>query len=156
MASDASIKRVGELGYYSTHLQGFCDSLVKNGTAFSNLMTQKVEEMNHKLKAAQEILKELRSAELEAERDLASNATAENLGELQQRYAKAHDDAMTARRLLSDLQAKFNVARSTVMYMMEQTKSFQTETKQKIDDGRKLLRNAAMQLQQYEESTRKI
>lgn len=156
MASDASIKRVEELGVYSSHLQGFCDSMVKNGTGFVNVMAQKFQILSQSIKEAEEIVKMLRQADLEAENQLAFRKEGSDLAMLQQQYNKAHDKLVTANHLLSELRSKVNVARGAVMVMSENTRSFQFETNQKIESGRQTLKKAADQLMQYKESQKQM
>lgn len=156
MASDASIKRVEELGLYSSHLQGFCDSLVKNGTSFSNLMMQKLQNLRSNMREADDIVQKLREAELEAERQLAYRNDDSDLGMLQQRYVRIHDKLTTARRLQSEIRSKISGAQGVVMFMTEQTREFQNDIKQQIEGGRQMLKKAAVQLADYKETVKKL
>lgn len=156
MASDASVKRVEELNIYSSHLQGFCDSMVKNGTAYSNLMVQKLEELARKVKQAESIVLSLKKVETVAENELAYRKSDDKYKELLASFKEKHDDLIEANRLLADLKAKLNVAQGAVRIIIDETKGFQDDVKINIEQGRKVLRNATVQLEQYKELSHKI
>lgn len=155
MASDASIKRVEELSVFSSHLQGFCDSMISNGTAFANVMVQKQEELRGKERIADEMVKDLEKAENEAEHAMANCPSEEYIlhEQLYKEYIKLHEQLTRARRLQGEIHQNVTVASFAVRHIMELVKQFQNNSKELIGQGREFLKKASVQLQQYKEKS---
>lgn len=154
--ADASIKHIEELAVYSNHLQGFCDSMVKNGTAYSNLMTQKLEELQKKKKEAEELVKELSEAAVEAENALAYRQDDDGRADLLRAFQELHDKSVRAKKLLSDINLMIVQAQGAVRCIIEKTRGIQDEVKSNIEQGRNLLKKSQIQLERYREGNNKI
>ena len=158
MAEDAKVSQVSELTAYASKMQGFMESVSGNCTALNNLMVQKLDSLRKKLKKAEEM-----EAEAVAEYNALIDAMAKT----------ANDDVQGRRALLAKktyLENKKNKAKKMREYVALQvtnaqgatiaiidgTKTFQNKVKGNVDKGRQVIKKSVAQLEQYNETKKKI
>ena len=158
MAEDAKVSQVSELTAYVGKMQGFMESVSGNCTALSNLMVQKLDGLRKKLKKAEQM-----EAEAVAEYNALLDAMAKT----------ANDDVQGRRALLAQksylenrknkaklmrehVAAQVNVAQGATGVIMDGTKLFQNKTKENVDKGRQVIKKSVAQLEQYNETKKKI
>ena len=158
MAEDAKVSQVSELTEYARKMQGFTESVSGNCTALNNLMVQKLDSLRKKLKKAEQI-----EAEAVAEYNALIDAMAKT----------ANDDVQGRRALLAKktyLENKKNKAKKMREYIALQvsnakgatiaiidgTKAFQNKVKGNVDKGRQVIKKSVAQLEQYNETKKKI
>lgn len=156
MANDASIKHIDELAVYSNHLQDFCDSMMKNGSVYSNLMAQKLEELQKKKKEAEDLVKELSAAAIDAENALAYRHDDDDRVVLLRVFQELHDRSVRARELLGEINLMIVQAQGAVRCIIEKTRSIQNDVKVNIEQGRTMLKKSQIQLEQYREGNSKL
>jgi len=158
MAEDAKVSQVSELTAYAGKMQGFMESVSGNCTALNNLMVQKLDGLRKKLKKAEE---------MEAEAVVEYNALIDAMART------ANDDVQGRRALLAQksylenkknkakrmreiVAAQVNVAQGATGAIIDGTKLFQNKTKENVDKGRQVLKKSVAQLEQYNETKKKI
>jgi len=151
MAADASVKRTDEILVFSSFLQSFCDSMVKNGTSFSNLMAQKLEQLKRVQKQAINLVEVLKKQERLAEKAIAARPMRDDYPMLLTAYHDQHRKVLDAEMQLGKINEQVHVAQFAVLRIINETRSFQIETKKIIDDGRSFLEKAHDQLKLYQE-----
>lgn len=158
MAEDAKVSQVSELTAYAGKMQGFMESVSRNSVALNNLMVQKLDGLRKKLKKAEE---------MEAE------AVAEYFALLDAMAKTANDDVQGRRALLakkSYVENKKNkaqmmrehvsmqvvVAQGATGAIIDATKQFQNKVKDNVDKGCRVIKKSVAQLDQYNETKKKI
>lgn len=158
MAEDAKVSQVGELTAYAGKMQGFMESVAGNCTALNNMMVQKLDGLRMKLKKAEE---------MEAEAISEYNKLIDSMAKT------ANDDVQGRRALLAqkgyleNRKNKAKLMRNRVAQMVGEaqgatgaiidgTKLFQNKTRENVDKGRQLIKKSVVQLDQYNETKKKI
>ena len=156
MAVDAKVSQIDELTAYAGKMQGFMDSVSGNCTALSNLMVQKLDGLRKKLKKAEQM-----EAEAVAEYNalIAAMAKARDTQERQALMAKkseVENRKNKAKRMREIVAQQVTVAQGATVAIIDGTKAFQNKVKDNVDKGRQVIKKSVVQLNQYNESKKKI
>lgn len=154
---DAKIQRIEELSAYSRYLSNFSMSMSKNFTSLNDVMMQKLEQLRHKVKEAEEIELEARREHNKCFHDLAAcpSSEIEEKKRLLLLINELEHKKRDAQRLCSVVKEQYNVARGAVLCMLDNTKSMQVHIQNNIDKGQRILKNASVQLEQYKDNSKK-
>lgn len=158
MAEDAKVSQVSELTAYASKMQGFMESVSGNSAALINTMVQKLDGLRKKLKKAEEMEDEA-VAEYNALIDaMARTANDDVMGRrallAQKSYLENRKNK--AKRMREIVAAQVNVAQGATGAIIDGTKLFQNKTKENVDKGRQVLKKSVAQLEQYNETKKKI
>ena len=158
MAEDAKVSQVSELTAFAGKMQGFMESVSGNCTALNNLMVQKLDSLRKKLKKAEEM-----EAEAVAEYNALLDAMAKTANDdVQGRRAllakksyleNRKNKAMKMREYVS---SQVNVAQGATGAIIDATKLFQNKVKDNVDKGQRVIKKSVGQLEQYNETKKKI
>ena len=156
MAVDAKVSQIDELTAYAGKMQGFKESVSGNCTALINLMVQKLDGLRKKLKKAEQM-----EAEAVAEYNalIAAMARARDSHERQALMAKkseVENKKNKAKRMREVVAQQVTVAQGATVAIIDGTKVFQNKTKNNVDKGRQVIKKSVVQLNQYNESKKKI
>lgn len=158
MAEDAKVSQVSELTAYAGKMQGFMESVSGNCTALNNLMVQKLDSLRKKLKKAEEM-----EAEAVAEYNALIDAMAKTANDdvqgrrallAQKSYLENRKNKAKLMREHVSLQVK--VAQGATGAITDATKQFQNKVKGNVDKGCQVIRKSVAQLDQYNETKKKI
>ena len=158
MAEDAKVSQVSELTAYASKMQGFMESVSGNSVALINTMVQKLDGLRKKLKKAEQM-----EAEAVAEYNALLDAMAKT----------ANDDVEGRRALLAQKSYMENrknkakmmrehvslqvvVAQGATGAIIDATKLFQNKVKGNVDKGRQVIKKSVAQLDQYNETKKKL
>ena len=158
MAEDAKVSQVSELTAYASKMQGFMESVSGNSAALINTMVQKLDGLRKKLKKAEQM-----EAEAVAEYNALLDAMAKT----------ANDDVEGRRTLLAQKSYMENrknkakmmrehvslqvvVAQGATGAIIDATKLFQNKVKGNVDKGRQVIKKSVVQLDQYNETKKKL
>ena len=156
MAVDAKVSQIDELTAYASKMQGFMESVSGNCTALSNLMVQKLDGLRKKLKKAEQM-----EAEAVAEYNalIAAMAKTRDTQERQALMAKkseVENKKNKAKRMREIVVQQVTVAQGATVAIIDGTKAFQNKVKNNVDKGRQVIKKSVVQLNQYNESKKKI
>lgn len=158
MAEDAKVSQVSELTAYAGKMQGFMESVSGNCTALNNLMVQKLDSLRKKLKKAEEM-----EAEAVAEYNALIDAMAKTANDdvqgrrallAQKSYLENRKNKAKLMREHVSLQVK--VAQGATGAITDATKQFQNKVKGNVDKGCQVIKKSVAQLDQYNETKKKI
>ena len=158
MAEDAKVSQVSELTAYAGKMQGFMESVSGNCTALNNQMVQKLDGLRKKLKKAEEMETEA-VAEYNALIDaMAKTANDDVQGRRALLAQKSYleNKKNKAKRMREIVAAQVNVAQGATGAIIDGTKLFQNKTKENVDKGRQVIKKSVAQLEQYNETKKKI
>jgi len=156
MAVDAKVSQIDELTAYAGKMQNFMESVSGNCTALSNLMVQKLDGLRKKLKKAEQLEAEA-VAEYHALID--AMARARDMHERQALMAKKSElenKKNKAKRMRETVSLQVTNAQGATIAIIDGTKAFQNKTKNNVDKGRQVIKKSVAQLNQYNESKKKI
>lgn len=156
MAVDAKVSQIDELMAYAGKMQNFMESVSGNCTALSNLMVQKLDGLRKKLKKAEQLEAEA-VAEYHALID--AMARARDMHERQALMAKKSElenKKNKAKRMRETVSLQVTNAQGATIAIIDGTKAFQNKTKKNVDKGRQVIKKSVAQLNQYNESKKKI
>ena len=158
MAVDAKVSQIDELTAYAGKMQGFMESVSGNCTALSNLMVQKLDGLRKKLKKAEQM-----EAEAVAEYNALIKAMAytanddvEGRRALLAKKNYLENRKNKAKRMRDTVSLQVVNAQAATMAIIDGTKVFQNKTKDNVDKGRQVIKKSVAQLNQYNESKKKI
>lgn len=158
MAEDAKVSQVSELTAYASKMQGFMESVSSNCTALNNLMVQKLDGLRKKLKKAEEM-----EAEAMAEYNALIDALAKTANDdvqgrraLLAKKSYLENRKNKAKMMREHVAAQVNVAQGATGAIIDGTKLFQNKTKENVDKGRQVIKKSVAQLEQYNETKKKI
>lgn len=158
MAEDAKLSQVSELTAYAGKMQAFMESVSGNCTALNNLMVQKLDGLRKKLKKAEEMEAEA-VAEYNALIDALAKTTNDDVEGRRALLAKKsylENKKNKAKRMREIVAAQVNVAQGATGAIIDGTKLFQNKTKENVDKGRQVIKKSVAQLEQYNETKKKI
>lgn len=158
MADDAKVSQVSELTAYAGKMQGFVESVSGNSTALINLMVQKLDGLRKKLKKAEQL-----EAEAVAEYNALIKAMAETSNDdvqgrraLMAKKGELENRKNKAKRMRETVSLQVTNAQGATIAIIDGTKAFQNKAKNNVDKGRQLIKKSVAQLNQYNESKKKI
>lgn len=158
MAEDAKVSQVSELTAYAGKMQGFMESVSGNCTALNNLMVQKLDGLRKKLKKAEQM-----EAEAVAEYNALIDALAKTANDdvegrraLLAQKSYLENKKNKAKMMREHISAQVNVAQGATGAIIDGTKLFQNKTKENVDKGRQVIKKSVAQLEQYNETKKKI
>lgn len=158
MAVDAKVSQIDELTAYAGKMQGFMESVSGNCTALSNLMVQKLDGLRKKLKKAEQM-----EAEAVAEYNALIKAMAYTANDdvqgrraLLAKKSELENKKNKAKRMREIVAQQVNVAQGATVAIIDGTKTFQNKVKGNVDKGRQVIKKSVAQLNQYNESKKKI
>lgn len=158
MAEDAKVSQVSELTAYASKMQGFMESVSSNCTALNNLMVQKLDGLRKKLKKAEEM-----EAEAMAEYNALIDAMAKTANDdvkgrraLLAQKSYLENKKNKAKMMREHVATQVNVAQGATGAIIDGTKLFQNKTKENVDKGRQVIKKSVVQLEQYNETKKKI
>lgn len=158
MADDAKVSQVSELTAYAGKMQGFVESVSGNSTALINLMVQKLDGIRKKLKKAEQL-----EAEAVAEYNALIKAMAETSNDdvqgrraLMAKKGELENRKNKAKRMRETVSLQVTNAQGATIAIIDGTKAFQNKAKNNVDKGRQLIKKSVAQLNQYNESKKKI
>lgn len=158
MAEDAKVSQVSELTAYASKMQGFMESVSSNCTALNNLMVQKLDGLRKKLKKAEEM-----EAEAMAEYNALIDALAKTANDdvqgrraLLAKKSYLENRKNKAKMMREHVAAQVNVAQGATGAIIDGTKLFQNKTKENVDKGTQVIKKSVAQLEQYNETKKKI
>lgn len=158
MAQDAKVSQVSELTAYAGKMQGFMESVSRNCTALNNLIVQKLDGLRRKLKKAEQMETEA-VAEYNALIDAMAKTANDDVQGRRALLAKKgylENRKNKAKMMREHVAAQVNVAQGATNAIIDATKSFQNKVKGNVDRGRQLLKKSVAQLDQYNETKKKI
>lgn len=158
MADDAKVSQVSELTAYAGKLHGFMESVSGNCTALNNMMVQKLDGLRKKLKKAEEM-----EAEAVAEYNALIDAMARTaIDDVQGRRALLAQKSYLenkknkAKRMREHVALQVVVAQGATGAIIDGTKLFQNRVKENVDKGQQVIKKSVAQLDQYNETKKKI
>ena len=156
MVEEAKVSQIGELTAYASKMQGFMESVSGNSTALINTMVQKLDGLRKKLKKAEQM-----EAEAIAEYNALIKAMASATDEREKRALMARKSGLEnkknkAKRLREIVAQQVTVAQGATIAIIDGTKMFQNKVKGNVDKGRQVIKKSVTQLNQYNESKKKI
>ena len=158
MAEDAKVSQVSELTAYASKMQGFMESVSSNCTALNNLMVQKLDGLRKKLKKAEEM-----EAEAMAEYNALIDALAKTANDdvqgrraLLAKKSYLENRKNKAKMMREHVATQVNVAQGATGAIIDGTKLFQNKTKENVDKGTQVIKKSVAQLEQYNETKKKI
>ena len=158
MADDAIVSQVSELTAYAGKMQGFVESVSGNSTTLINLMVQKLDGLRKKLKKAEQL-----EAEAVAEYHALIKAMAETSNDdvqgrraLMAKKGELENRKNKAKRMRETVSLQVTNAQGATIAIIDGTKAFQNKTKNNVDKGRQVIKKSVAQLNQYNESKKKI
>lgn len=158
MAEDAKVSQVSELTAYAGKMQGFMESVSGNSTALNNLMVQKLDGLRRKLKQAEQMEAEAVAEYNELIKAMAYTANDDVQGRrallAQKSYLENRKNK--AKLMRNHVAVQVNVAQGATNAIIDATKSFQNKVKGNVDKGRQVLKKSVAQLEQYNETKKKI
>lgn len=154
MAADVSVQRIEELTMYSSYLQNFIEAEIRNCTALTDLMAQKLQQL---VKEQQKAQQKLAAIEEECRAfdnfyaSVAGRNDCYNLRDLQDEKRELEQKKQQAANCCREINSQVLVAKNAVMTIMERTKEFQNKISERIEAGRGFLKKSTIQLQQYKD-----
>ena len=158
MAEDAKVSQVSELTAYAGKMQGFMESVSGNSTSLINTMVQKLDGLRKKLKKAEQMEAEA-VAEYNALIDAMARTANDDVQGIRALLAKKgylENRKNKAKMMREHVAAQVNVAQGATGAIIDGTKLFQNKTKENVDKGRQVLKKSVAQLEQYNETKKKI
>ena len=158
MAEDAKVSQVSELTAYAGKMQGFMESVSGNCTALNYLMVQKLDGLRKKLKKAEQMETEA-VTEYNALIDAMAKTANDDVQGRRALLAKKsylENRKNKAKRMREIVAAQVNVAQGATGAIIDGTKLFQNKTKENVDKGRQIIKKSVVQLEQYNETKKKI
>ena len=158
MAEDAKVSQVSELTAFAGKMQSFTESVSGNSNALINMMVQKLDGLRKKLKKAEQM-----EAEAVAEYNALIKAMAyranddvEGRRALLAKKPYLENRKNKAKRMHETVRLQVGVAQGAVMAIIDGTKNFQNKMKGNVDKGRQVLKKSVAQLDQYNETKKKL
>ena len=158
MAVDAKVSHVEELTAYAGKMQGFMESVSGNCTALSNLMVQKLDSLRKKLKKAEQM-----EAEAVAEYNALIDAMAKTANDdvegrraLMAKKSFLENKKNKAKKMREIVKMQVVVAQGATGAIIDGTKAFQNKVKNNVDKGRQVIKKSVGQLEQYQETKKKL
>lgn len=158
MAEDAKVSKVCVLTSYAGLMMSFMESVSVNLTAMNNLMVQKLDELRKKLKYAEQIEAEA-IADYNATYDEYSKTDVNEMERKRMLLAKVEklrERKKQAYRLREQIALQVLVAQGATAAIIDNTKTFQSNVKDNVDKGQKVLKKSITQLEQYNETKKEI
>ena len=158
MAEDAKVSQVSELTAYAGKMQGFMESVSGNSTALINTMVQKLDGLRKKLKKVEQMEAEA-VAEYNALIDAMAKTANDDVEGRRAFLAKKsflENRKNKAKRMREIVAQQVNVAQGATVAIIDGTKTFQNKVKGNVDKGRQVIKKSVAQLNQYNESKKKI
>ncbi|MBO7129328.1 MAG: hypothetical protein J6W05_06110 [Prevotella sp.] len=158
MAEDAKVSQVSELTAYAGKMQGFLESVSGNCTALNNMMVQKLDSLRMKLKKAEEMEAEAVAEYNELIKAMAytANDDVEGRRALLAKKSYLENRKNKAKQMRSRVAQMVGVAQGATGAIIDGTKLFQNKTRENVDKGRQLIKKSVVQLDQYNETKKKI
>ena len=158
MAEDAKVSQVSELTAYAGKMQGFMESVSDNCTALNNMMVQKLDSLRMKLKKAEEMEAEAVAEYNELIKAMAytANDDVEGRRALLAKKSYLENRKNKAKQMRSRVAQMVGVAQGATGAIIDGTKLFQNKTRENVDKGRQLIKKSVVQLDQYNETKKKI
>ena len=158
MAEDAKVSQISELTAYASKMQGFMESVSGNSTALINLMVQKLDGLRKKLKKAEQL-----EAEAVAEYNALIEAMANTANDdvqgrrsLSAKKSELENRKNKAKQMRESVALQVTNAQGATTAIIDGTKLFQNKVKGNVDKGRMVIKKSATQLNQYNETKKKI
>jgi hypothetical protein len=158
MAEDAKVSQVSVLTSYAGSMMGFMESVSINLTAMNNLMVQKLDGLRKKLKYAEQIEAEA-IADYNAIYDEYSKTDVNEMERKRMLLAKVEklrERKKQAYRLREQIAIQVLVAQGATAVIIDNAKTFQSKVRDHVDKGLKVLKKSVTQLEQYNETKKKI
>ena len=134
------------------------ESVSGNSTALNNLMVQKLAGLRRKLKQAEQMEAEAVAEYNELIKAMAYTANDDVQGRrallAQKSYLENRKNK--AKLMRNHVAVQVNVAQGATNAIIDATKSFQNKVKGNVDKGRQVLKKSVAQLEQYNETKKKI
>ena len=134
------------------------ESVSGNSTALNNLMVQKLDGLRRKLKQAEQMEAEAVAEYNELIKAMAYTANDDVQGRrallAQKSYLENRKNK--AKLMRNHVAVQVNVAQGATNAIIDATKSFQNKVKGNVDKGRQVLKKSVAQLEQYNETKKKI
>lgn len=158
MAEDAKVSQVSVLASYAGSMMGFMESVSENCTAMNNLMVQKLDGLRKKLEYAEKIEEEVIADynRIYNEYSMTDVNDMQRKRMLLTKVEKLRDRKKEVIKLREDIATQVSIAHYATIGIIDETKLFQRYVKDHVDKGVKVLKKSVAQLEQYNETKKKI
>ncbi len=158
MAVDAKVSQIDELTAYSGKMQGFMESVSDNCTALNNLMVQKLDGLRKKLKKAEQLEVEAVAEYNELIKAMAytANDDVEGRRALLAQKSFLENRKNKAKLMRERVASQVLSAQGATSAIIDATKAFQNKVRNNVDKGRQVIKKSVGQLEQYNESRKKV
>lgn len=158
MAEDAKVSQVSELTAFAGKMQSFMESVSGNSNALINMMVQKLDGLRKKLKKAEQMETEAVAEYNALIKAMAytANDDVEGRRVLLAKKPYLENRKNKAKRMCETVRLQVGVAQGAVMAIIDGTKNFQNKMKGNVDKGREVLKKSVAQLDQYNETKKKL